>query len=130
MSGLLLVQIVRIVLIKFVAAGTKALEDKTSTEDTAVRLRRQLTDGFYALYSDVFKAAINAPKLPSAVKMFLYFGYVDEELAGTANLATLYELANGTTIFCISKATLLMGSFSSSVSWAAVIKCPAFCLCR
>lgn len=75
----------------------RALEDKTSTEDTAVRLRRQLTDAFYALYADVFKAALNAPKLPAPVKMFLNFGYVDEELAGTANLSTLYELANGMT---------------------------------
>ena len=73
----------------------KALEDKTSTEDVAVRLRRQLTEEFYALYTAVFKVSLNAPSLPVPVKMFLYFGYVDEELAGAANCPTLYNLAGG-----------------------------------
>lgn len=73
----------------------KALEDKTSMEDFAVRLRRQITDEFYALYSSAFKIAVNAPSLPVPVKMFLYFGYVDEELAGAANCVTLYNLACG-----------------------------------
>lgn len=71
------------------------LEDKTSTEDFAVRLRRQITDEFYDLYSNVFKIAVNASSIPVPVKMFLYFGYVDEELAGTENCATLYDLACG-----------------------------------
>lgn len=73
----------------------KVLEDKSSTEDTVVRLRRQLTEEFYALYSAVFKVSLTAPSLPVPVKMFLYFGYVDEELAGAANCPTLYSLAAG-----------------------------------
>ncbi len=73
----------------------RALEDKSSTEDDAVRLRRKITEEFYALYTGVFKAAVNAPYLPMPVKMFLYFGYVDEELAGEANCITLYNLACG-----------------------------------
>lgn len=73
----------------------RALEDKTSTEDFAVRLRRQITDEFYALYTSIFKASLNASSIPAPVKMFLYFGYVDEELAGAANCATLYNLACG-----------------------------------
>jgi len=73
----------------------KALEDRTSTEDDAVRLRRKITEEFYALYTAAFKAALNAPHLPVPVKMFLYFGYVDEELAGASNCGTLYNLACG-----------------------------------
>ncbi|MCM1057383.1 MAG: hypothetical protein NC517_07240 [Firmicutes bacterium] len=73
----------------------KALEDKTSMEDFAVRLRRQLTEEFYALYTSIFKTAVEAPRIPVPVKMFLYFGYVDEDLAGAANCATLYNLACG-----------------------------------
>lgn len=73
----------------------KALEDKASTEDTVVRLRRQLTEEFYALYSAVFKVSLSATALPVPVKMFLYFGYVDEELAGTSNCPILYNLACG-----------------------------------
>lgn len=73
----------------------KTLEDRSSTEDFAVRLRRQLTEEFYALYSAVFKNALNAPSIPVPVRMFLYFGYVDEELAGASNCVTLYNLACG-----------------------------------
>lgn len=73
----------------------RELEDKTSTEDFAVRLRRQITDEFYALYTCAFKVAVNASSIPVPVKMFLYFGYVDEELAGASNCTTLYNLANG-----------------------------------
>lgn len=73
----------------------RTLEDKASTEDFAVRLRRQITDEFYDLYSSVFKIAVNASNIPVPVKMFLYFGYVDEELAGMENCATLYDLARG-----------------------------------
>ncbi len=73
----------------------RALEDRTSTEDDAVRLRRKITEEFYALYTAVFKASLNAPHMPVPVKMFLYFGYVDEELAGTSNCGILYNLACG-----------------------------------
>lgn len=73
----------------------RELEDKTSTEDFAVRLRRQITEEFYALYTSIFKIAVNASSIPVPVKMFLYFGYVDEELAGESNCATLYNLARG-----------------------------------
>lgn len=73
----------------------RELEDKTSTEDFAVRLRRQITEEFYALYTSIFKIAVTASSVPIPVKMFLYFGYVDEELAGMSNCAALYSLARG-----------------------------------
>ncbi len=75
----------------------KAMEDKVSTEDTAIRLRKQITEEFYALYAITFETAIKSPYLPMPVRMFLYFGYVDEELAGTANCIALYNLACGIT---------------------------------
>lgn len=71
------------------------LEDRTSTEDFAVRLRRQITEEFYALYTSTFKIAVNAPSIPVPVKMFLYFGYVDENLAGIENCVTLHNLVGG-----------------------------------
>ncbi len=71
----------------------KALEDKNSTEEEASRLRRQLTTEFNALYAAVFERSLQTTSLPVPVRMFLYFGYVDEELAGPANCVTLYQLA-------------------------------------
>ncbi|MCM1026557.1 MAG: hypothetical protein NC432_08970 [Roseburia sp.] len=72
-----------------------ALEDKNAMEDKIIRLRRQLTDEFYSLYAVIFEKAVSASFLPTPVKMFLYFGYVDEDLAGSANCAKLYKLAFG-----------------------------------
>lgn len=71
----------------------KAMEDKNSTDDSANRLRRQLTEEFYTLYPIVFERAVSAPDIPVPVKMFLYFGYMDEELAGAENCVILYNLA-------------------------------------
>lgn len=73
----------------------KSLEDKNSMDDSCVRLRRKLTQEFYDLYSISFERAAATSYIPLPVKMFLYFGYVDEELAGTANCIKLYQLACG-----------------------------------
>lgn len=71
----------------------KALPDKNSMDDDCCRLRRKLTEQFYTLYPIVFERSVTAPALPAAVKMFLYFGYADEELAGASNCIVLYNLA-------------------------------------
>ena len=72
----------------------KALEDRNSMEAPCARLRRQLTEEFYLLYSALFKRSLTASALPAPVRLFLYFGYVDEGLAGTENSITLYLLAS------------------------------------
>lgn len=72
----------------------RALEDKNSSEEEAGRLRRQLTTEFNTLYATVFERSMQTTSLPIPVRMFLYFGYVDEELAGAANCAILYDLAS------------------------------------
>lgn len=74
-------------------AQYKAASDKTSTDDAYTRLRRTLTDEFYLLYSEVFERSLSVPELPAPVRMFLYFGYVDEQLAGSDNSVILYRLA-------------------------------------
>lgn len=70
----------------------KLLTDKGSMDDNVCTLRRVLTEEFYVLYTAVFEKTLNATDIPAPVWMFLYFGYVDEELAGTANAAYLYGL--------------------------------------
>lgn len=71
----------------------KATPDKNSTNDDCARLRRMLTEEFYLLYSEVFERSLSVPDLPIPVRMFLYFGYVDRELAGEDNSIVLYRLA-------------------------------------
>ncbi len=74
-------------------AAYRTSSDKSSTDDECSRLRRMLTDEFNFLYSEVFERSLTVPDLPVPVRMFLYFGYVDEKLAGEENSVILYRLA-------------------------------------
>lgn len=74
-------------------ASYKALGDKNAMEDSVNRLRRQLTEEFHDLYAAVCKRALISSQISAPVKLFLYFGVVDEELAGLQNCETLYRLA-------------------------------------
>lgn len=77
-------------------AAYRKLTDKASSDEAACRLRRQLTEGFYTLYSLVLEKSLTTDtELPLPVKLFLYFGYVDEELAGAPNSLILCQLASG-----------------------------------
>ncbi len=75
----------------------KALPDKFATDDEVVRLRAIITREFYKLYSSIFARTLESVRIPAPVKMFLYFGYVDEELAGNANAAYLYNMLDNMT---------------------------------
>lgn len=54
--------------------------DKTSTDDKVRTLRRNLSEGFYGIYKDVFYRSLTTNKLPDAVSLFLNYGYMDERL--------------------------------------------------
>ena len=71
----------------------KLLSDRSSQDQEVTLLRRQLTEEFYLLYSLLFTQTLEQPDIPMPVRMFLYFGYVDEELAGLKNAVILYRLA-------------------------------------
>ncbi len=77
---------------KEVVAEFGALKDKTDTGDTTRVLRRDITALFYELYELVFLKSVNDGHLSDEVKMFLMFGFVDENLAGEANTQQLYLL--------------------------------------
>lgn len=71
----------------------KALENKNSSSEEASVLRSELTDCFYQLYTQVaVKAVQSTEELPLCVRLFLYYGYLDEDLAGAENCHTLAEL--------------------------------------
>lgn len=71
------------------------LPDKNGMDDKATQLRKQLITDFYPLYKGCFLHSLEVSHLPVPVKMFLYFGYIDENLAGLQNCTTLYNLACG-----------------------------------
>ena len=71
----------------------KELPDRRSTTDPVRRLRKQLTDGFYELYPACFlKSRDNPMNIPAEVRMFLFFGFFDEELAGPNNTEAMYRI--------------------------------------
>lgn len=71
----------------------KKLQNKNSTEEVARLLRHELTTLFYKIYVSAFQVSIKDRDVPTVVKMFFNFGYVDEELAGVKNAVYLYQLA-------------------------------------
>lgn len=71
----------------------RATADKNSSDDECTRLRKMLTEEFNTLYAEVFERSLSVPSLPAPVRMFLYFGYVDETLAGEEYSVILYRLA-------------------------------------
>lgn len=75
----------------------KLLSDKSSMDAPVCALRRALTEEFYVLYTALFEQTLTESDIPIPVWMFLYFGYVDEDLAGTKHAATLYRMVPGMT---------------------------------
>lgn len=71
----------------------KALIDKNSSDDNARSLRQALTKHFYEVYKNVFLISLSDNNLPPVIRMFLSFGYIDEELAAYENAAYLYSIA-------------------------------------
>lgn len=83
---------------EFVASFTKhifaykELGDKSSNSPAASQLRHQLTDDFHRLYSNLALKYVSGEETSDVVKLFLTFGYIDEDLAGAENAETLCKL--------------------------------------
>ncbi len=70
-----------------------ALSDKTSTDDAVRHMRRQISDLFYDIYEGAFFHSLVDRDVPLVLKMFFYFGFMDEKLAGKGNTQELKKLA-------------------------------------
>lgn len=70
----------------------KNLPDRLSTTDDVRKLRKQITQAFYEIYELAFFRSAKGGQMPVSVKMFLNFGFMDEELAGEDNTHSLYDL--------------------------------------
>lgn len=71
----------------------RKLTDKASTEDDARKLRMELTRDFYLVYKEAFMRSLRDYNIPTVLKMFFNFGYMDEDLAGKENAAYLFEIS-------------------------------------
>ena len=69
-----------------------SLSDKNAIDDETMALKREITAEFYQIYSEVFFKSLKKEITP-AVMMFLYFGYIDENLAGREYTKLLYKLS-------------------------------------
>lgn len=71
------------------------MTDKNASDDAARKLRLSITKLFYQIYEKVFIKSMKDPaSVPKVVKMFLNFGYVDENLSGLENAAYLYKIVD------------------------------------
>ena len=69
------------------------VSDKSSTEDNVRLMRRQISEIFFIMYEGAFFRSLAEKDMPVVIKMFLYFGFVDENLAGQKNTEVLKSLA-------------------------------------
>lgn len=72
----------------------KKTVNKNSTDDEDRKLRLQISKEFNALYIAAFIKSAEDIIVPTVVKMFFNFGYVDEELCGIDNAVYLCQLVD------------------------------------
>ncbi len=70
------------------------LADRNSADDQVRELRKELTVLFYDTYRAAFFNSLSTGSIPTVIKMFFYFGYVDETLIGMEQALYLYVLAD------------------------------------
>ncbi len=73
----------------------KRLKDKNSSDDSVRKLRHEVSRLFFSLYENAAIRTIESREAaPEAVRLFLYFGFMDEELTGHDNSVKLLRLLN------------------------------------
>lgn len=75
-------------------AAYKQTVNKSSTEDGDRKLRLGITKHFYRIYAAALYKSLDEQTIPTIIKMFFQFGYVDEELAGPENAVYLANIAD------------------------------------
>lgn len=66
--------------------------DKIASDKDLDNTRKDLVKIFNVIYSDVMLKAVTDDSVPTIIKMFLNFGYVDSSLCGYDNAAQLYRV--------------------------------------
>ncbi len=70
----------------------KMLGDKTATDDTSRKLRKELSRIYYIIYKAVFLKVYNKQDSPLVIDLFLKYGFLDETLMREEQLEELVEL--------------------------------------
>ena len=70
----------------------KKSPDRNSSDKQTDTVRRQLSKLFYTLYSEVVKTCLQQENIPTIIRMFLNFGYMDPVLCGFDNAVELYKI--------------------------------------
>ncbi|MCR4584664.1 MAG: hypothetical protein K5686_02975 [Lachnospiraceae bacterium] len=79
----------------------KKLNDKNSQDEKVRMLRTDITKYFFDLYDNAVVTAFEAKKKPPVpIRLFLYFGYMDEELLGEENALDLLKLLDTVEKMC------------------------------
>lgn len=95
----------------------KASSSRLSSDDDMRELRRHLSRIFYDIYYDVFMRSIQDDNLPAPIKMFLNFGYIDEELISKNNLTELYKLSFLVDDICNDNGVYTMYNWLKHILW-------------
>lgn len=69
------------------------LSDRASIDDGPRLLYKKITEIFVLLYQDIAVKALTDMHIPVIIRMFLFFGYLDENIAGMDNALLLYDIA-------------------------------------
>ena len=77
-------------------AEFKKLKDKFDTEDEARKIRRSVTNVFFEVYKEVARRSIIDGDNSKLIKMFLNYGYMDDELLTPNQIIDLYEVEDKT----------------------------------
>lgn len=70
-------------------AAYKNEPDKTADSVDLKQLRNNLSTDFLELYTKAFLVSMETDQIPLVVKLFFYFGYMDEQLCGHENAMEL-----------------------------------------
>lgn len=68
------------------------LRDKFDKSPENMKLRKQITSGFFEIYEATIRKSFDDKSLPLAVKLFLDFGFVSEKLLKEEELQTIISL--------------------------------------
>lgn len=77
---------------KALVKNYREMPDPYATDETARRLRRELTKIFYDVYKEAFRHAMDGEELTPIVEMFLNFGFMDVQTVGENAANELYDL--------------------------------------
>ncbi len=72
------------------------LKDRSSSDDNAAGIRRQITKLFYEIYEEVFFNYVEKDTADPIIDMFLNFGFMDERLIDESQALDLYYLNKST----------------------------------